>query len=166
MERLPAASERIEVTAALPRGLERRLVLRLLDYWRGLCGGQTCPSFARVDPAAIPDMWPSCFVLETVGHEADPIFRYVGRDFAAHSDVPLLGLRVSEVPAGTLAAHAVSYAQAVIAKGVPVSRGGEFVRGGNIRVLYRSIILPMSDDGRTVSGLFGAANCREEPKEA
>jgi hypothetical protein len=165
MERLPAGSEKIEVADALPKGLERRLVLRLLGYWRSICGDRSFPSFAEVDPAAIPDMWPHCFVLEVVGQESDPVFRHVGVDLASHSDVLLAGRRLSDVPSNTLAAHAVSYAQAVIAKRVPVSRGGEFNRDGNIRVLYRSIILPMSDDGETVSGLFGAANCREEQKE-
>ena len=29
------------------------------------------------------------------------------------------------------------------------------------RILYRSILLPMSDDGHTICGLLGAANFRE-----
>jgi hypothetical protein len=30
-----------------------------------------------------------------------------------------------------------------------------------MRVLYRSILLPMSDDGENIAGLLGAANFRE-----
>jgi len=48
---------------------------------------------------------------------------------------------------------------------VPISRGGEFVKYDGMKVLYRSIIMPMSDDGVTVSGLLGAASCREVPNE-
>lgn len=161
MERLPADSEKIEVTEALPKGLERRLVLRLLSYWRDLCGARTYPSFADVDPASIPDIWTWALVVEVVGHEADPVFRHVGDSLAAFAPIPLVGLELSALPRETLVTHAVSYVQAVIAKGVPISRGGEFTRPGNIRVLYRSILLPMSDDGTTISGLLGAANCRE-----
>jgi hypothetical protein len=164
MERLPADSERIEVTEALPKGLERRLVLRLLSYWRDLCGARTYPSFADVDPASIPDMWTWAFVIEVVGHENDPVFRHVGDSLAAHAPMPIVGARLSALPRDTLVSHAVSYVQAVIAKGVPISRGGEF-RRDNMRVLYRSILLPMSDDGTTISGLLGAANCREVPGE-
>ena len=28
-------------------------------------------------------------------------------------------------------------------------------------VLYRSILLPLSEDGRRIDGVLGAANCRE-----
>ncbi len=56
----------------------------------------------------------------------------------------------------------MAFAQEVIAKQVPISRGGEFMRPGGGKGLYRGIILPMSDDGITVSGLLGAANGREE----
>ena len=54
----------------------------------------------------------------------------------------------------------------VIEKQVPISRGGEFLKPDGIKVLYRAIILPMSDDGATISGLLGAANCRELPEVA
>lgn len=168
MQRPPGEIEKIEVSEALPTGLERRLVLRLLSYWRELCGERCYPSFADVDPTAIAEMWRNAFVIEVVGHEQDPVIRHAGTEFAASSPVSLEGLRLSAVPAATLASHALSYVQAVIAKGVPISRGGEFVReagSGRVRVLYRSILLPMSDDGETVSGLLGAANCREVPEE-
>ena len=168
MQRPPNETERIEVTDALPKGLERRLVLRLLSYWRELGGDRPFPSFADVDPAAIPDMWKCAFVIEVVGHERDPVLRHAGAEIATATPVPLRDLRLSAVPAGTLVGHAVSYVQAVIAKRVPISRGGEFTRqgpNGRLRVLYRSILLPMSDDGETVSGILGAANCRETPEE-
>ena len=164
MERLPAETEKIEVTDALPKGLERRLVLRLLSYWRDLCGDRAYPSFADVDPASISDMWQWAFVIEVVGHEADPVFRHVGDGLVGFAETPLTGVKLSAAPRDSLVSHAVSYVQAVIAKGVPISRGGEFMRE-NARVLYRSILLPMSDDGTTISGLLGAANCREVPED-
>jgi len=153
------------MTDALPKGLERRLVLRLLSYWRDMCGERRYPSFADVDPAAIPDMWEWAFVIEVVGHEPDPVLRHVGGALADFVHQPLVGLKLSAVPRETLVSYAMSYVQAVIAKGVPISRGGEYVRDGGVRVLYRSIVLPMSDDGATISGLLGAANCREVPGE-
>lgn len=165
MERPPAGTERIEVTDALPKGLERRLVLRLLSYWRDLCGNRHYPSFADVDPAAVADMWSWAFVIEVVGHESDPVLRHVGGSLAGLAHQPLVGLRLSAIPSDTLVSHAVSYVRAVIAKGVPISRGGEYMRDGDVRVLYRSILLPMSDDGTTISGVLGAANCREVPED-
>lgn len=165
MDTAPHDVEREEVSDALPKGLERRLVLRLLSYWRGLCDDDRLPSFAAVDPHAMDDMWPSCFVLDVAGHESDPVFRQVGTAFAAHSPCDLIGRRVSEALENTLVHASVSYVQQVIAKAVPISRGGEFHKEDGTRVLYRSIVLPMSDDGETVSGLLCAANCREEPPD-
>ena len=145
-----------------PQGMERRLVLRLLTHWRELTGEREYPSFSELDPAAIPDIWNYSFVLDIAGHMEDPIFRLAGADFAAYSPVELRDLPISQAPQDSLIAKSVEFAQEVIAKQVPISRGGEFVKPDGVKVLYRGIILPMSDDGFTVSGLLGAANCREE----
>lgn len=145
----------------MPSGMERRLVLQLLSHWRRLCGEQALPSFADVDPAAMPDLWPNCFVLDVAGHRDDPVFRAAGAVYAAFADIDLCNRRLSELPRNTLAEKSTSYVQEVIAKEVPISRGGEFVNAHGTTILFRSIMLPMSDDGKTLSGLLGAANCRE-----
>ena len=144
----------------MPKGLERRLVLRLLHHWRDLCGERRFPSFDDVDPGQIPDMWPSCFVLDALGHQDDPIFRLVGDDIAKQARAGLVSLRISGIPKDTLIDHATSYLDEVMSKEVPISRGGQFVREDGVNILYRSILLPMSDDGETISGILGAATCR------
>ena len=161
MEDVPAGTERTEVSEELPQGMERRLVLRLLSHWRSLCGDRQFPSFKEVDPADIPDIWAHSFVLEILDGEDEHVFRAVGDELSASTDFPFIGCRVSDAPANTLPAVSVAYIDEVLAKGVPISRGGEFYKADGTKVLYRSIILPMSDDGETISGLLGAANCRE-----
>ena len=69
------------------------------------------------------------------------------------------------MPPRTLIANEAGYSQEFLFRGVPISRGGEFDKYDDMKVLYRSIIMPMSDDGNVVSGLLGAANCREVPAE-
>lgn len=133
----------------------RRLVLRLLSHWRELVGERQYPSFSELDPESIPDIWIYSFVLDIAGHADDPIFRVVGPKYAAYSPI-------SKAPRDSLIEKSVAFAQEVIAKQVPISRGGEFMKPGGGKVLYRGIILPMSDDGITVSRLLGVANCREE----
>ncbi len=96
------------------------------------------------------------------GRLDDPMFRVTGAAFAAYSPISLTDLPVSRAPRDTVVAKSVEYFREVLEKRVPITRGGEFLKPGGVRVLYRSIILPMSDDGETVSGLLGAANCREE----
>ena len=70
-------------------------------------------------------------------------------------------VRMAELPEDCLIQYAVQYYREVLDKEVPISRGGDFIKYDGLKVLYRSIILPMSDDGATISGLLGAANCRE-----
>jgi hypothetical protein len=161
MEELPSGAERQVVEDSLPKGMERRLVLRLLSYWRELAVDGQLPSFADVDPVQIPDMWANCFVLDVAGQPSDPVFRTIGRELAERIGMDIVDNRVSDTPEGSLVHVAVSYLQEVLDKKVPISRGGEFNRPDGMRVLYRSILLPMSDDGENISGLLGAANCRD-----
>lgn len=145
----------------MPKGMERRMVLRLLAHWRELCGDREFPSFADLDPSAIPDIWENAFVLDLAGHADDPVFRLAGESYLAYTGSDLRNVRISEAPLDTLAEKSVRYYREVLEKGVPISRGGEFVKADGTTVLYRGVMLPMSDDGETISGLLGAANCRE-----
>lgn len=161
MKNLPVGADKSEIVEEMPQGVERRLVLRLLGHWRILCGDRRFPSFADLDPAEIPDVWRNSFVLELSEDKATPVFRAMGDDLIVKSGMSLIGQPVANAPEGTLPAVAIAYIDEVLAKAVPVSRGGEFVRADGTKVLYRSILLPMSDDGETICGILGAANSRD-----
>lgn len=151
----PSDLGRTEVSAALPGDLERRLVFRLLNYWKLLRDERDFPSFSDVNPLEIPEIWKHCLVLEVLDGSDDPIFRAIGDGLKNHADSGLVGLRVSAIGQNTLLSSALSYTDAVFEKRAPVCRGGNFE---NTTLLYRSIILPMSDDGETISGLLAAFN--------
>jgi hypothetical protein len=146
-----------------PQGMERRMVLRLLSQWREWCGDDQYPSFSSVDPTQIAEIWDYCFVLDIVGHEDNPIVRTIGRELQNYMSEQVRNCALSDVPVSSLIEHAAAYYHEILDRGVPISRGGEFVKYDGMKVLYRSIIMPMSDDGINVSGLLGAANCREVP---
>ncbi len=143
------------------QGAERRLVLRLLTYWRDLQDEFCFPCFADLNPVELDDIWSHCFVLDLSGNDGDPIFRTVGEAFAGFAECGFGNLKVSELPDDTLAWLSTYYFAEIIEKRAPVSRGGEFTGRDGVKVLYRSILLPMAEDGETISGFFGAANCRE-----
>ncbi len=75
-------------------------------------------------------------------------------------------LLAKERPEGTLLEQAVGIYDEVLARKVPITRGGEFehVQGGT--VLYRSIILPLSEGQGTIDFLLGAANSKTKDEEA
>jgi hypothetical protein len=141
--------------------MERRLVIRLLKYWRSLSDGDKIPAQNNIDPEAIPDMWPNCAVLDVSGKETDPEFIYVGTALAQAAGLELAGRKLSQTPSDTLVSNGFSYFGQVLAKKVPITFGGEFVSPRGLKVLYRSIIVPLADDGEHINRLLGAANCRE-----
>ena len=165
MDKIPDGTARTEITEEMPQGMERRLVLRVLAHWRKLCDDREYPSFFDLDPSAIPDMWKNCFVLEIFEDEAEPRFRAMGEALAAHVDHSLIDQPISTAPEKSLPGVAVSFLDEVLTKGVPISRGDEFFKDDGTRVLFRSIILPMSDDGDSINGILGAVNCREVTEE-
>lgn len=141
--------------------MERRLVIRLLKYWRSLSDGERLPAQSTIDPQAIPDMWPNCAVLDVSGKETDPEFIYVGTALSQAAGIEMAGRKLSQTPADTLVSNGFSYFGQVLAKKVPITFGGEFVSPRGLKVLYRSIIVPLADDGEHINRLLGAANCRE-----
>jgi hypothetical protein len=165
MKTIPDDMPREVVQEGLPAGSERRLVLRLLKYWRGLQDGDWFPPFSAIDNVEIADMWNDSFVLDLAGHENDPVFRWFGNGIACRCGGSLIGRHVSEVPENCLASVVVTYLDDVLAREAPMSRGGELVLWNGVRILYRSILMPLSDDGKTITGILGGANCREVTEE-
>lgn len=149
----------------LSKGTERRLVLRLLNYWRDLLKDdqdfRLFPSFADINPTAIHDIWQHCFALDLHGHESGPVFRAVGAEFNEYFDGNLSNLPISQLDPDSLTALSSQYYFEVLDKCAPISRGGQIDVPDGPQILYRSLLLPMSDDGDTISGFLGAANCRE-----
>src|SRR3972149_8579957 len=107
--------------------LERRLVLRLLQYWRNCGDIDRFPSVVVIDGKAIPDMWPHCSVLDVAGKETDPEISYAGTALGESAGADLAGRRLSKIPADTLIAKGLSYYGQVLIKKVPITFGGEFV---------------------------------------
>lgn len=140
---------------------ERRLVLRLMAYWDDLRGERDFPAVGDLDPQAIGDDWPWCHVITLADPIEDSVFRYVGESLVADSadtDVDE-GLRLGDCPEHTLLYHAIRQIPRMLEKEVPFSTGGEAEIDG-VAVLYRSILLPLSNDGTRIDHIFGGANSR------
>jgi hypothetical protein len=138
---------------------ERRLVLRLLCHWRDLAADREMPRVSDVDGAAIPDLWPYCFMLDVRG--AEPVFTFVGEYHVSSIGRDATGQPLSSVPAETLLNQGLSYYPRVLARAIPITLGGQFVDGDSRSILYRSIIMPLGEGDGRVSALIGGANCRE-----
>ena len=117
------------------------------------------PVLSDIDGSKIPDMWVHCFVLD-IPPAGEPTFGYVGEEHLAKLDKNPKGTKLSAVGGDTLLGQAVSYHRQVLARGIPITLGGQFVNRERRTVLYRSILLPIGEDGK-ITALLGGANCRE-----
>ncbi|MGB1548103.1 MAG: PAS domain-containing protein [Alphaproteobacteria bacterium] len=145
-------------------GKERRLVLRLLDYWRGITEDRNYPSLNDIRSDDIADMWPFCFVLDVSENKEDPMLRYVGEEIIECYGEPCVNLRISEIRKNSLLDVATSYVSEILRKGVPISYGNSFKSTEGHGVLCRSILLPLSDNNETISLVLGGANYLKNPK--
>ncbi len=138
---------------------ERRLVIRILELWENLRGARRFPSVSDVESADLGAYWANCFVIAVGAQPELSSFRYVGGGLLVPDWDEVAGRAVADCPEHTVLRHASSYMTKVVHKRVPISIGGDFDVDES-RIVYRSIILPLSDDGTLVNFLFGAANCR------
>jgi hypothetical protein len=138
-----------------PAEAERRLTWRLFNYWDRVRDNRPFPALADIDGAAIPDMWPWCFVLEAENGMSAPYFHYLGSELARYSGVFLSGADDWRL---TLLDKAASHLDRTLTARAPVLVEDELRRYDGRELLFRSIMLPLSDDGATVGHVLGAAN--------
>jgi len=141
---------------AVYRPEERRLVLRLMAYWDDLRNEREYPTVNEIDPATIGDDWPNCFVLELAEPVSASRLRAIGENLLNGHGVET-GTQIADCPADTLLYQALKPLNRMLDKRIPMSIGGEAEIGGT-PTLYRSILLPLSDDEATIDHVLGAAN--------
>jgi len=149
---------------------ERRLILRVLDYWHHIRGERPLPAPDDVNPAQFGEDWHDCFLMDLTDDSSESRFRFVGRNLLDDSHLPPdwtgpSGQSLTDCPDGTLLARSAEYISRVLAKNVPISLGDEFTEGETL-VKFRSILLPLSSDGTNINALLGAANCLRVPAVA
>jgi len=141
---------------AVYRPEERRLVLRLMAYWDDLRNEREFPAVEEIDPETIGDDWPHCFILRLAEPTSAARLQAVGDDLLnGHILEP--GTQIADCPADTLLYQALKPLNRMLDKGIPMSIGGEAEIGGT-PTLYRSILLPLSNDEATIDHVLGAAN--------
>jgi len=136
---------------------ERRLVLRLLDYWQHVRELRRWPRFDDIDPEALDRDWPNCALLRW--SESTGCFRFTAIGATLDPNASLLGKAASECLPNTLIHYAVESVDRVLIKHIPVSFGGERPKGDET-ILYRSIVLPLGDQEEAIDGLLIGVNYR------
>jgi hypothetical protein len=144
----------------LPKDAERRMVHRMLYHWREARGERRFPALIDMYEQPLGEMRASTFELRVGTPAGEPIFGLIGADLLGQPDVPRPGSRLSEIPPSCLVDAALRQYQVVIEKQAPVILGDSFVDRDGRSILFRSVVLPISEDGAIIETLLAAVNCR------
>lgn len=144
--------------SALPR--ERRLNMRLMAFWWDKRADRRFPRAEDFNPEELNDVWTHCFKLRPEEPSERSSFQYVGDTLAETSGVTSSEITVGQLGENTLLEHATRNVSEVLRQQVPVVRSGEFVDRNGDTVLYRSILLPVSEDEDTIDCVVGGARCK------
>ncbi|MFQ5563087.1 MAG: hypothetical protein ACE5FO_05915 [Parvularculaceae bacterium] len=135
---------------------ERRLTRRVHAVWEQL-KGEKLPDWRTIRRADMNDDWAWCFAVDWRLSQRYPYFIYLGDQLSSFSNVFLSGARECET---TLLEKATQWMSEAARDCAPSFHDDDVTLYDGRRALLRSVILPLADDGETVTHILGAANGR------
>ena len=138
---------------------DRRLVMRVFSRWCDMAGGQGLPRRSQIDPRHFGQDWANCLLIDVDPQPHRSRLAFIGDQLRDPTGPAFERQRVGECLEHTLLHFATAHIDRVVADRERLDEGVGTHLGA--AVLYRSILLPLSEDGRRVDGVLGAANCRE-----
>jgi hypothetical protein len=127
---------------------EQRLVGRVLRHWREMVHQGAFPRLDEIDPWMLGEDWANCLLIAVEVPTERSHFIALGENLAA-----------ALCSTDTLAAVLLSHLPMVLSeRRCLIAEGGATLRGAPI--LHRSALLPLSEDGVTISHILGAASYR------
>jgi hypothetical protein len=152
----------IDVTS-LPE--ERRAIVRIRAVWKSLAGDDI-PRRSQIDPKAFGPDWAHCLFIELESGTAQARFSFPGSSLPNHAFPSFDETCISQRLAETLLRLAAKHIPRVLQTRGPLGSGGTTSHGGQ-DILYRMVLLPLSEDGERIDTLLAAMTYRNvaEAKE-
>jgi hypothetical protein len=132
---------------------ERRAIIRIHATWLRLAKNRF-PSQSEIDPKEFGADWSSCLFMKIDSANAEPRASFSGRGLDEKS--------ISRPLAETLLALAQGHVSRVLATGKPLGYGGTAAHEGK-DILYRIVLLPLSEDGAKIDALLAGMTYRDIP---
>ncbi len=133
---------------------ERRLTGRILKTWRA-CTDDRLPSWADMLSLDLGEDWKSCFAVDLSLSDGFPYFIYLGDNLCRLANIYLTGRGPWETSLIDLAASKMD--EAALSR-EPVSTSDTLRLPNGRRVVFRSVLLPLSENSKDISHVFGAVN--------
>lgn len=143
-------------TAAERRATERRLTERVKNKWARLARGRL-PSLREVEDLNLGPDRPYCFAIDLRLSDIFPYFIFMGDEISRFSAAYPLGDARREK---TLLDAAMAKMDEAALSRMPVEYSDIKKLDNGRRVAFRSILLPVSENGQDVTHIFGAAKGR------
>ena len=135
---------------------ERRMATRLFDYWNTIRGTGAYPSRKTFEVDAVPGLAQYGFSLDLGISGIVPVFGFLGTALKEHVGLDLTKKPVTETPGDTLLSVVASHYVEVLERKAPVTIESELVDKQGMKLLFRSVLLPFSEDGSKIDFILGA----------
>ncbi len=143
-------------------GIERRMVVQKLDAWREARGDDgPLPTKAALEQEFVA-VAPSSFVLEISEENVEPTFVSVGATITELQGANMVGKPASTAEPESFIGRALQSLPIVLNKKVPATASGDFVQASGQKIIYRSILMPLSAASEKVNIILGAVSFKEE----
>ena len=140
---------------AIIETLDEPLLAELYEYWAQRRGGRIAPARSDIDPVDIPHLLPHIALTEIVAAEnAQGLrFRYrlAGTQIEQRFGCPLTNRYLDELKHGTYLHYIEDLYDRLMTEKAPVYSESSFETGESNVLQAKRLMLPLSDDGETVS---------------
>ncbi len=140
--------------------VDRRLIMRVLAQWRSLAQDGRFPRRSQIDPRLFGQDWSNCLLIDLDPSLDRSRLAFVGDALRDPSWPPFERQCVGDCLEGGLLQLTASRISELMARSAPISFAGSAVYD-EAPILYRSILLPLAEDGRSIDGVLAAVNYRE-----
>ena len=152
---LSASPPAPELPLTEPVATEQRVVDRMLARWDDLRRGRAFPSRADIERGGTGELESNLFLIAVGDEEIDDEVIGSGSEFRDALSLDPVGRRVVEIlPSAT--EKGLSFCRTAARLKKPIMDVGNFTNPRGEEILYRSIILPLSDDQENINYLVGA----------
>jgi hypothetical protein len=138
---------------------ERRLVVRVHQVWLKAAGA-SYPRRAQIDPTELGRDWANCAMIDLDAILTRSRFSYVGSALRDLSSPTFERQCIGECLEGSLLELATRQVPQVVEEKQAIRFAGSAIHQ-DVNILYRAILLPLSENGTQIDGILAAIGCRE-----
>lgn len=135
----------------------RRITSVLKNYWEYVKDDRSFPSISEVQKHDIKNIWDNCFMVKADNSCMSPDdyqYIYLGENVKKAFGEDLTGMTIEKMHAPEVVHLAEKY-EKVLATKLPVYDSGELHLENGKTVLYRQILLPLGENGITITSILG-----------